>query len=215
MGLVATLREVKSNTSAEELNRYTPDRPVMVDGSLSELVTKALDIAYTKKNPTTGEPYNGLSNPTGNPAPGAGNLPNIQKPDSPQEPKVRPSLEGMQQMQQAEATELAAALVDVIDAKSEDATSHLKDNPVIVYAIPEDKMVTEEMNQDIAMYGDSGAIDIKDFVFVITDTADTVGEDPNRVYDLSQKLSDYEGRGARVYKDLQSFAADLPNIRRK
>lgn len=215
MGLITTLREVQDNTSAEELNRYSPDRPVMVDGSLSELVTKALDIAYTKKNPTSGEPYHGQANPTGNPAPGAGFIANIQKPDSPKEANVRPSLEGMQQMQQAEAEQMAAALVDVIDAKADDATSHLKDNPVIVYAIPQDKMVTEEMNQDIGMYGDSGAIDIKDFVFVFTDSNDTVGDNDNRVYNLEQKLTDYEGRGARVYQDLQSFVADLPNIRRK
>lgn len=215
MGLVTTLREVKSSTSAEELNRYNPERPVMVDGSLSELVTKALDIAYTKKNPTTGDPYNGEANPTGNPAPGAGYLPNIQKPDSPREPSVRPSLEGMQQMQHAEAEQLAAVLVDAIDAKTDDATSHLKDNPIIVYALPEDNMVTEEMNQDIGMYGDSGAMDIRDFVFVYTDSADTVADSGQRVYDLSQKVKDYEGKGARVYKDLQSFMADLPNLRRK
>jgi hypothetical protein len=217
MGLVATLREVQENTSPEQLNRYNPERAVMVDGSLSEMVTQALNIAYSKKNLTSGEPYYGQSNPTGNPVPGAGVIPNIQRPDTPrQDPVVKPSLESMQQDRQIQTEQVAAVLADAYNAKDKGSTSYLNEKPLVVYALPQTGMVPEEMNADIDMYHDSGAVNICDFVFVYTDANDrrdmSMG---NGVVDLNQKVKDYEGKGARVYKDLQSFLVDLPNIRRK
>jgi hypothetical protein len=214
MGLVATLRDVQKNTDAAELNRYNPERPIVVDGSLSELVTQALNIAYSKKNTTTGDPYHGNPNPTGNPPPGAGNLPNIHKPDAPQSaPPIRPTLESMQQMDEVAAEQIAYALSDAINAKVADSTSVLKEEPLMIYAIPRNGMVTEDMNATIDMYHDSGAVDIGDFVFVYSDT--TQGNIDYQVHDVNQKVKDYEGRGAKVYPDLQSFLNDLPNIRRR
>jgi hypothetical protein len=70
------------------------------------------------------------------------------------------------------------------------------------------------------MYRDSGAINVNDFVFVYTDAKNSYNEQGlgnvgNQMFDLNQKVKDYEGKGARVYKDLQSFLVDLPIIRRK
>lgn len=214
MTLVATLRELQS-TSPEELNRYNPNRPLLVDGSLSEVVTQALNVAYSKKNMTSGEPNYGHQNATGNPPPGAGNIPNILKPDTPRQDPIRPSLESMQQMQSAEVDQVAAVLSDAFNAKDANASSQLKTDPLLIYAIPSDNMVSEEMNADIDMYGNSGAIDPGDFVFVYTDSSDTVGDIDYRVVSMDQKIKDYEGKGARVYPDLQSFIADLDNIRKK
>lgn len=215
MGLIGTLREIEKS-SPEELNRYTPNRPVMVDGSLSELVTQALNVAYTKKDMTSGKPYYGHENATGNPPPGAGNIPDIQHPDTPrQDPEiVKPSLEGMQQMMSGEIAAAAAVLEEAINVN--DGQAHpVEDQPLMVYAIPEDGKVTEEMNSNIDMYGDSGAVDPSNFVFVYTDKNDTVGSIDYRCVDLSQKVKDYEGKGARVYQSLESFFNDLHNLRRK
>ena len=216
MGLVATMREIKENVP-EELQRLSPDRTLMIDGSLSELVSQALNFAYTKKNITTGEPFYGTPNPTGEPPPGAGNIPNILKPDEPQTKVIRPSLEGMQQMQEAEADQIAAVLAGAIDANGKNATQYLAEDPVIIYALPSDGMVSEEMNASVGMYGDSGSIDVRDFVFVYTDTVmpGASGSDDTKMYDLNQKVKDYEGRGARVFPDLQSFLNAVPDIRRR
>ena len=215
MGLVGTLREIEK-TSPEELNRYNPNRPVMVDGSLSELVTQALNVAYTKKDMTSGEPYYGHQNATGEPPPGAGNLPNIQTPDEPRRDPtlVKPSLEGMQQMQAGEIAAAATILEDAINVH--DGQHHpVEDQPLMVYAIPEDGKVTEEMNSNIDMYGDSGAVDPANFVFVFTDKNDTVGSIDYRCVDLNQKVKDYESKGARVYQSLESFFTAYPDLRRK
>lgn len=216
MGLVATLREVKDSTSPEELKRLNSNRPIMVDGSLSEIVTQALNIAYSKRDMTTGEPYYGNRNPTGNPAPGGSGLSNIMQPDAPKTPNVvKPSLESMQQDQQAEAEQMASVLTDAYNAKDKNASSYLQEEPLIIYALPKNGMVSEEMNADIDTYHDSGAIDVNDFVFVFTDNGNPSEMQDNWPVDLNQKVKDYEGRGARVYADLQSFMNDLPNIRRK
>lgn len=215
MGLVATMRDVQTSTKPEELNRYNPERPIMVDGSLSELVTHALNIAYSKRSMTTGDPFYGNPNPTGNPAPGAGFVPNIQAPDANRTEKVvRPTLEGMQ-MHQEEAEHVAAALSTVLNAKDKNATSHLAQEPLLVYALPADGMVSVEMNADIDMYAESGAVDIGDFVFVFSDNNDPTIAQDYRPVDLNQRVKDYEGKGARVYKDLQSFLIALPDLRRK
>lgn len=219
MGLVGTLREIEK-TSPEELNRYSPNRPVMVDGSLSELVTQALNVAYTKKDFTSGKPYYGHENATGNPPPGAGNIPDILNPDTPrQDPAiVKPSLEGMQQMSQAPIAAAALVLEEAINAQANDGdsfTRSLQDDPLLVYAIPQDNMVPEEMNSNIEMLGDSGAVDPANFVFVYTDKNDTVGSIDYRCVDLNQKVKDYEAKGARVYQSLESFFADYDNLRRK
>jgi hypothetical protein len=215
MGLVGTLREIEK-TSPEELNRYSPNRPVMVDGSLSELVTQALNVAYTKKDMTSGQSYYGHENATGNPPPGAGNIPNILNPDTPrQDPEmVKPSLEGMQQMQQGQIAVAAEILEEAINVH--DGACHtVEDKPLLVYAIPEDGKVSEEMNANIDMYGESGAVHPSDFVFVFTDKNDTVGSIDFRAVDLTQKVKDYEGKGARVYQTLESFFTALPDLRRK
>jgi len=215
MGLIATLREIEK-TSPEELKRYSPDRPVMIDGSLSELVTQALNVAYTKKDFTSGQPYYGHENATGDAPPGAGNVPDVLNPDTPrQDPvMVKPSLEGMQQMMSGEIAAAAAMLEEAVNVH--DGQTHaVEDEPLMVYAIPEDGKVTEEMNSTISMYGDSGAMDPANFVFVYTDKNDTVGSIDYRCVDLSQKVRDYEGKGARVYQTLESFFNDLPNLRRK
>lgn len=216
MGLVATLREIEK-TSTEELNRLNPNRPVMVDGSLSELVTQALNVAYSKRDMTTGEPFYGQRNKTGEMAPGAGNAPNIFKPDEPrQDPgMVKPDLQGMQQMQAQQISEAAAVLYDAVNAHDQDAMSMLKEAPLVVYAIPHDGQVTEEMNSSVDMYGDSGAVNINDFVFVYTDSNDTVGDMDTRMVDINQKVKNYEQKGAKVYGDMESFLRELPELRRK
>jgi hypothetical protein len=76
-------------------------------------------------------------------------------------------------------------------------------------------MVTQEMNADIDMYAESGAVDINDFVFVFSDNNDPTIAQDYRPIDLNQRVKDYEGKGARVYKDLQSFLVDLPFLRKK
>uniref|UniRef100_A0AAU7PFA0 Uncharacterized protein n=1 Tax=Burkholderia phage vB_BgluM-SURPRISE13 TaxID=3159457 RepID=A0AAU7PFA0_9VIRU len=215
MGLVGTLREIEK-TSPEELNRYNPNRPVMIDGSLSELVTQALNVAYTKKDMTSGEPYYGHQNATGEPPPGAGNVPNILTPDTPrQDPNmVKPSLEGMQQMTEGPIAAAAYVLEEAINVH-DGAEHRVGVDPMLVYAIPEDNRVPEEMNSNIEMYGDSGAVDPSNFVFVYTDKSDTVGDLDFRCVDLTQKVKDYEGKGAKVYQSLESFLADYNNLRRK
>lgn len=216
MGLVATLKSIKENTNVEELNRYNPERPIVVDGSLSEMVSQALNIVHSKKNMTTGEPYHGEPNPTGNPPPGAGNIPNIFSPDSPNTPApIRPTLESMQQDQDSTVTHLVQALGSAINAKDNDGVADLKEDPVLVYAIPRNGMVPEEMNANIDMYHDSGAVNINDFVFVFTDSLDPKESVPYQVVDINQKLTDYEGRGARVFQDLESFAASVPELQQR
>jgi hypothetical protein len=215
MGLVGTLREIEQ-TSPEELNRYSANRPVMVDGSLSELVTQALNVAYTKKDMTSGKPYYGHQNATGEPPPGAGNIPDILNPDTPrQDPQVvKPSLEGMQQMQADQIATAASVLEEAVNVH-DGAEHRVGGDPLMVYAIPEDGKVTEEMNANIDMYGDSGAIDPSNFVFVFTDKNDTVGSIDYRCVDLNQKVKNYESKGAKVYQSLESFFADYDNLRRK
>lgn len=215
MGLVGTLREIEK-TSPEELNRYSANRPVMVDGSLSELVTQALNVAYTKKDMTSGKPYYGHQNATGEPPPGAGNIPDILNPDTPrQDPTlVKPSLEGMQQMSSDAIASAAAVLEEAINIH-DGAEHRVGEDPLMVYAIPEDGKVTEEMNANIDMYGESGAVDPSNFVFVFTDKNDTVGSIDYRCVDLTQKVKNYEDKGAKVYQSLESFLADYDNLRRK
>lgn len=213
MGLVATLKSIKDNTDVAALNRYNPERPIVMDGSLSEIVSQALNIVHSKKNITTGEPYYGEANPTGNPPPGAGTINNIFALDSPNAPApVIPTLESMQMDEHAAVNSLAHALNDVVSAESKEAAD-LKEKPVMAYAIPRNGVVPEEMNANIDMYHDSGAVNIHDFVFVFTDSRDPKDDVQYDVVDINQKLVDYEGRGARVYQDLESFTADLPNIR--
>lgn len=215
MGLVAQLKEIQQNTDPAQLNRFNPDRPVVVDGSLSELITQALNIAHSRRDTTTGETYYGKANPDGDPVQGGSGLVNIMKPDSPNTPApVRPTLESMQQDQDTVANVVAQALGEVINAKNDEGNK-LSSDPLLIYAIPQGGQVTEEMNADIDMYHDSGAVDINDFVFVFTDSADPTAQAQYRPVDINQKLTDYEGRGARVYPDLQSFLAALPDIRRR
>lgn len=216
MGLVTTMREVHDNTSQEELARLSNDRPIMVDGSLSELVTQALNIAYSKRDMTTGKPFYGEPNASGNSPPGGSSLVDILQPDSPEKPKVvKPSLESMQQQQQVEAEQVASVIAGALNANDKDATSYLKQDPLLVYALPKSGNVPEEMSANIDMYHDSGAINVNDFVFVFTDAREPTDQIDYKVVDLNQKVKDYEQRGARVYADLQSFLADLPVIRRK
>lgn len=216
MGLVAQLRSIQQNSDVDQLNRYTPDRPIVMDGSLSELVTQAINIAYSRKDTTTGEPFHGDANPNGEAPPGGGNIPNILNPDSPNTPApIRPTLESMQQDANTEAVALSAALGRVISANDTKGIEGLQEDPLLIYAIPNDGVVTEEMNANIDAYHDSGATDIGDFVFVYSDTKDPTAQDGYRVYDLNQKVKDYEDRGAHVYPDMQSFLCDLPNIRRR
>lgn len=216
MSLVATLKSIKEDTNNEQLSRYDPNRPIVVDGSLSEMVSQALNVVHSKKNPTTGEPYYGQANPTGNPPPGAGNIPNILKPDSPNAPApVIPTLESMQQDDQEVNTALVEAFADAINAKDSEDTSFLKEDPLMIYAIPTNGKIPEEMNANVDMYHDSGAIDINDFVFVFTDSADPKDQVQYRCVDVNQKLKDYEGRGAHVFPDLESFIAALPDLRRR
>lgn len=215
MTLVAQLREIQSS-GTQGLNRYDPNRPVMMDGSLSETVTQALNLAYSKKNFTTGEPNFGEPNPDGNPPRGAGGVPNIFTPDSPLgESIVRPSLEGMQQMQSAEIDAAAILLAEVVDANNRHENDHVMEKPIMVYTIPEDGKITEEMNSNIDAYVDSGAVNLADFVFVYTDKSDSLMDDGVRVVDAAQKLKDYEGRGARSYPSLEAFFADFDNLRKR
>lgn len=216
MGLVATLKDLKE-TSAQGLNRYSEDRPMMVDGSLSELVTRAINLIYTKKNPTTGEPFYGKSKADGSPPNGAGGVPNLLQPDSPTAQKdrlVRPSLES-QQMVNQEIEGAAAVLAGAIAINDSKASSTLREKPLMIYAIPEDKKISEEMNASISMYADSGVVDVADFIFVTTDAQDTVGDIDYRVVEANARIDSMIGQGAKSYPDIQSFLNDLPQLRRK
>ena len=216
MSLVATLKSIKEETNQEQLARYDPNRPVVVDGSLSEMVSQALNIVHSKKNPTTGEPLYGKPNPTGNPPPGAGNIPNILRADSPNTAApVIPTLESMQQDDHEANNALVQVLSDAINAKDNDGTGFLQEDPLMIYAIPQDGMIPEEMNANVDMFHDSGAVNIEDFVFVFTDSVDPKANVQYRCVDVNQKLKDYEGRGARVFPDLESFIAALPELRRR
>lgn len=216
MSLIATLKSIKNDHKEQTLNRYSEDRPIVVDGSLSEIVSMALNIEHSKKNPTTGEPYFGEPNPTGNPPPGAGNIPNILKPDSPNTAApIIPTLESMQMDEHAANSALVSVLSDAINAKDEEAVHALQEDPLMVFAIPEDGKIPEEMNANIDMYHDSGAVDINDFVFVYTDSRNPKDSVQYQCLDVNQKLKDYEGRGARVFADLESFIAALPELRRR
>ena len=132
MSLLAAMREVDSSS---ELNRYSESRPIMVDGSLSEVLTQALNIAYSKKDMTSGEPFYGHQNANGEPPRGAGNIPDIFEPDSPRDAVVKPDLQGMQQMQESEAAGIASMLGEVIDA-NRPREGLMQDKPMLVYAIP-------------------------------------------------------------------------------
>lgn len=211
MTLVAQLREIES-AGADGLNRYSPHRPTMIDGSLSELVSRALNISHSKKNFATGEPFYGEPNPTGDAPPGAGGITNIFRPDSPLgERLVRPTLEGMQ-MDSAETMAVAEIMADAIDANAKQR-AEVTENPVMVYVIPEDGNVTEEMNSNIGSYADSGAVDLRDFVFVYTDATDSLMSDGVSPVNLNQRIGEYKDRGAKVYQSLESFFADYDNIR--
>lgn len=214
MGLVATLKSLTDTTDAQ-LKRYNPNRPYMVDGSLSEIVTQALNIAYSKRDFTTGEPYYGARNADGNPPPGAGSVPNAFAPDAMQDTGevVRPSLESNQQALETEAESVAAILGEAIDASRDDATEVLDEKPMIMYAIPRDGMVTEEMNSNIELYGSTGAIDPADFMFVYTDQTDALGRCDERVVDITTTIKDYENKGARVFQSLESFCHELHYLR--
>lgn len=212
MGLVASLQHIKNNTDVEELNRYGGDRKIVVDGSLSEIITQALNIAHSRRDMTTGEPFYGASDESGSPIQGAGGIGNIMNADSPNtRAPVRPTLESMQQDNDDVTTVLAAALSDAVNAKQEGAMSG---KPVVVYAIPENGFVSEEMNEDIEAYDKSGGVDINDFVFVYTDKAHNNNVDYT-VVDVNQKVRDYEDRGAKVFQSLESFVSALPELRRK
>lgn len=216
MGLVATMKDLKE-TSGQELNRYSENRPLMVDGSLSEIVTQALNLIYTKKNLTTGDPFYGKSKADGEAPNGAGGVPNILQPDSPtakSDRLVRPSLES-QQMFNQQIEGAAAVLADAISINDSASSSALREQPLMIYAIPEDKKITEEMNDNIEMYADSGGIKMEDFIFVTTDTNDTVGSTDYRVVDASARIGPMVEKGAKVYPDLMSFLNALPDLRRK
>lgn len=216
MGLVATLTAIKDDENgsiSEELNRYNPHKPVAIDGSLSEIITQALNINYSRKDTTTGEPFYGESDPTGNPPPGAGNLPNIKNPDSPNSMNpIRPTLESMQQDNETAVEKLAIALDGMRDLKND---VDLSGKPLVVYAIPESNIIPEEMNNRIDMYHDSEVVRVSDFVFVHTDTTHDRSDIGYKVVDITEKVSDYAQRGAKVYPSLESFLNDLPNLRKK
>lgn len=212
MGLVTTMQQLETS-GAEELQKYNPNRPIMVDGSLSEMVTQALNIAFSKKNFTTGEPNFGHQNANGNPPPGAGSIANILDPASPG--VVHPTMEGMQQMQSAQNTELALALADAIDA-SHHEDDVIVEKPIMIYAIPQDKKISESMNDDLDAYKSIGAIgkDLSDFVFVYTDENSSMQQGV-QVVDSQDILKEYQERGARVFADVESFLVALPDIRRR
>lgn len=212
MGLVATLREVR-DSAAEGLNRQSEPRPVMVDGSLSEIISRALNIAYSKKDLTSGDPYYGKSRENGEPPMGAGGVPNILQPDSPKAETIRPSLESQQQETTMLVDSVAAILADAVDIRDDKATGEFKKPPLIVYAIPSDGMVTEEMNDSIEMRAESGGYDLRDFAFVHSDSPNSGNNGGVRVVDLNQKISDYEGKGARVFKSLEDFTSGFWEMR--
>lgn len=213
MGLVATLREVRDSAS-DGLNRQSDQRPVMVDGSLSEIISRALNIAYSKKDLTSGDPYYGKSRENGEPPMGAGSVPNIMQPDSPKAATIRPSLESQQQ-DSTIIDSVAAVLADAVDIRDDAATSTFKKPPLIVYAIPTDGMVTEEMNDSIEMRAEGGGYDLRDFAFVHSDSPNPSNGDGMRIVDLNQKISDYEGKGARVFKSLEDFTSGFWEMRQQ
>lgn len=215
MSLVTTLREVEK-TGAEELKRADASRPIMVDGSLSEIVTRALNTAYSKKNFTTGEPNYGHANENGDPPRGAGGIPNILEPDSPQNKAIKPSLESMQQMQAAQEQQLAEVLEDAIDmSRPRDQYTPTIESPLIIYALPSNEPIPEEMNSDIDSFIDSGAVNVSDFIMVYTDKIDSTKNFDQTVVDSRTKVTEYEKRGATVFADLQSFIAALPELRQR
>lgn len=217
MGLVKELKEIRV-VANEPLNRLaaSQERSVVIDGSLSELVGRALNVAHSKKNFTSGDPYYGAPNPdpNGDPPRGAGGVPNLFQPDSPLSNRIRPTLESQQQ-NMGEVTAAAAILANAINLHDKEAMMNVGPKPAIVFAIPEDKLVTKEMNEDIETYDASGAIDTRDFVFVYTDRRDEVGRNEERVFPLDQKLTEYADRGAKIYPDVQSFLNDYDNVKKK
>lgn len=213
MGLVATLRDVR-DTSKEELQRMDSKRPMLVDGSLSEVISRALNLAFTRKNLTTGDPYYGVSKEDGEPAMGGSGVPNIMQPDSPAAPTIRPSLESQQQ-DSLVIDSVAAVLADAVNANDEEAMYSLSEKPLLVYAIPSDGMVTEEMNTSIRTRAESDPTNIRDFVFVHTDSPSAKNHDETTFIHLDAIVDDYENKGARVFKSLESFVEGIEELRQR
>jgi hypothetical protein len=212
MSLIATLKEIQTSNQPGFL---TDNRPAVIDGSLSEAITRALYVSHSRKDFYTGMPFAGQENPDVDVPDGGGTLSNPLKPDEPNKaPRVAmPSLE-TQAMDEQEIVSIVGALGgDIVDAKNSNEVEDLQEAPIMVYALPEDGKVPTEMGEKIESYIDSGAVDVNDFVFVFSDTAKTAGG--YKVMDVNQKVKDYEAKGAKVFADLQSFLHAWPDLRKR
>lgn len=213
MSLIAVLKDIESKGMGGIL---PVERTTMVDGSLSEIITQALNVANTRKDFYTGKPFYGQANP-GVQEEGGGTLMDYTKADelrnegNPRRP--RPSLETQATDQTALLEAVGALGEDIIDANDESQVDALQEQPIMVYALPEDGKIPEEMNEKVESYIDSGAMDVRDFVFVYTGDAKVNGD--YKVVDVNQKVKDYEKAGAHVYPDLQSFLVALPDLRKR
>lgn len=212
MSLIATLKRIETDGNGLSNDK----RPGIMDGSLSEIITQALNYARSRRDFYSEEPYFGKDNGQSEfapPPPGGGTVTNIKRSDEPYQNPLRPSLE-TQAIDEALVQEIGTQLGDsIVDAMDEESVSNLGGRPVLMYAIPEDGEVPEEMNSDIEDKVESGAYRMADFVFVHTDSAKM--DNREQVVDLNEKITAMQAKGAKVYKDLNSFLSDLPDILKK
>lgn len=209
MSIIAQLKRIEDSSSALSNDK----RAVVMDGSLSEVISQALNIQRSRREFYTDQPFYGKENPNVDVPPGGGTVSTIKHDDEPYKTPPRPTLE-TQAMDEAIAREVAEQFGDsIIDAADEAARNEIHGKPIMAYAIPTDGVVTEEMNVEISDYEECGAVDPSDFIFIYTDHAKLDAGNPG-VVDMSAKVSEYEKQGAKVYRDLQSFLSDLPQISR-
>lgn len=214
MSIVAQLKRIEE-TGLRDVNA---DRPLLVDGSLSEIVSQALNVAYSKKDYYTQTPFYGEENPEGGLGLGGGNVANPLTPDSPMGEAVvlKPSLEdgNIPPMVKMIAQELG----NQVYRKDDPNIVNIQSKPAVVYAVPDIDEMPQDMTEDIDARIEIAPSSASDIIIVHT------GEDSlGKPYDSGttavlmgeEKLKDYEDKGVKVYRSLESFVSDLPHLRQR
>jgi len=200
MTLVGILTEIEKN-GKEEISKLDGNRPLIVDGSISEILTRALNIAYAKKNKMSDNPEYGLRNDDVKNPPGAFGSDN--EIDIENQYAIKPDMEGFQE-KEAQIRLAAAKLSNAIDARNNDGLINTRAKPILIYAVPENLMVDDRTKEELDAYLAAG-VKPKDFVFTYIEDVDVNMNLNKRSVDISDHVVEMEKNGARVYHSLREF----------
>lgn len=161
----------------------------VVKGALGEVFTKALNVAYAKKNPVTGESNYGETNPD---AKQQGSL-------------AQPAVES-QQMEES----LWSDLVDHLETSLGTNRDSFNENPVTVFVLSDDEEGNIIMNED-DLDAEINSRRLPDGLILVYDVANKPNEGVNtRVVDSMENhlISLHRSRGGKVYSTPQAFIRD-------